>query len=134
MPRQTIWFIRASLIYLLAGFTIGALILAQKGRPFDAGVWLLLPLHMEFLLVGWLVQLVLGMAFWIFPRFGVGAPRGREDLIWISFALLNLGIVLVALQLWLPAALLAGRLAEAAGMLIYIAGSWERVKPLTVGG
>jgi hypothetical protein len=134
MPRQTVWFIRASLLYLLAGFTIGALILAQKGRPYDAGVWLLLPVHIEFLLAGWLLQLVLGMAFWIFPRFGVGAARGRESWIWVSFALLNLGILLVVLQLWLPLALLLGRLAEAAGILVYIGASWARVKPLAVGG
>ena len=133
MPRQTVWFIRASLIYLLVGLSMGALILAQKGRPYDASVWLLLPLHMEFLLAGWLLQLVLGMAFWIFPRFGVGAPRGRENAIWVSFVLLNLGILLVAAQLWVPLALLVGRLAEAAGLLIYIAGSWGRVKPLAVG-
>src|SRR5512142_2097097 len=111
MPRQTVWFIRASLIYLLVGFIIGALILAQKGRPYDASVWLLLPIHIEVLLVGWLLQLVMGMAFWIFPRFGVGAARGRENWIWVSFVLLNLGILLVALQPWLPVALLAGRLA-----------------------
>ncbi len=134
MPRQTIWFIRASLIYLLVGFSLGALILAQKGRPYDANVWLLLPVHIEVLLVGWLLQLVLGMAFWIFPRFGAGAARGRERWIWVSFVLLNLGILLVALQLWLPVAALAGRLAEAAGILIYIAGSWRRVKPLVAGG
>jgi hypothetical protein len=133
MPRQTVWFIRASLIYLLAGFTIGALILAQKGRPYDAAVWLLLPVHIEFLLVGWLLQLVLGMAFWIFPRFGAGTPRGPEHWIWVSFVLLNLGILLVVLQLWLPMALLPGRVTEAAGVAIYIAASWRRVKPLAVG-
>ncbi len=133
MPRQTVWFIRASLIYLIVGFTLGALILAQKGRLYDANVWLLLPIHMEFLLAGWMLQLVLGMAFWIFPRFGVGATRGRENWISISFALLNLGILLAVLQIWLPAALLVGRLAETAGILLYIAGSWARVKPLAVG-
>ncbi len=133
MPRQSVWFIRASLIYLLIGFTIGALILAQKGRPYDADIWLLLPIHIECLLAGWLLQLVLGMAFWIFPRFGSGATRGHETWISASFVLLNLGIVLVALQLWLPAAMLAGRLAEAAGIVLYIAGSWARVKPLAVG-
>ncbi len=133
MPRQTVWFIRASLIYLLVGFTIGALILAQKGRPYDANVWLLLPIHIEFLLAGWLLQLVLGMAFWIFPRFGAGATRGHENWISISFALLNLGILLAVLQLWLPVTLLLGRLAEAAGVLLYIAGSWARIKPLAVG-
>lgn len=133
MPRQSVWFVRASLACLLTGFTLGALILAQKGVPYDANVWSLLPVHIELLLVGWLMQLAFGVAFWILPRFGPGATRGPQKLIWASFALLNTGIMLVVLQLWLPAALLAGRAAEALGVLLYIVGSWKRIKPLAVG-
>ena len=132
MPRLSVWFVRASLIYLAAGFVFGALMLAQKGIPYNAGVWRLLPIHMEFLLTGWLLQLAMGVAFWILPRFGQGAPRGRESLIWISFVLLNAGIALTVLQLWVPATLLAGRSAEALGIMIYVAGSWRRVKPMVL--
>ena len=130
MPRLSVWFVRASLIYLAAGFVLGALMLAEKGIPYYAGVWLLLPIHMEFLLAGWLLQLAMGVAFWILPRFGQGAPRGRESLLWISFILLNAGVMLTVLQLWVPAALLAWRLGEALGIMIYILGSWRRVKPM----
>jgi hypothetical protein len=31
MPRLSVWFIRMALLYLLAGFTLGALLLAHKG-------------------------------------------------------------------------------------------------------
>ncbi len=131
MPRLTVWFVRTSLLYLLAGFTLGALMLAQDGISYDPGILRLLPVHIEFLLAGWLVQLAMGVAFWIFPRFGLGLPRsrGNEALIWSAFWLLNGGIWVVVLSLWIPAALLAGRLAEAAGVIVYAAGTWRRIKP-----
>jgi hypothetical protein len=127
MPRLSAWFIRASLIYLLIGFTFGALILAQKGIPYHPAVWNLFPTHIEFLLLGWLVQLAMGVAFWILPRFG--RQRGNEKLIWGAFISLNLGISLTAFQPWLSYALLAGRILEFAGILLFIIGSWPRVKP-----
>ena len=101
MPRLSVWFVRASLIYLLAGFTLGALMLAQDGISYYPAIIAVLPVHMEFLLVGWLVQLALGVAFWIFPRFGLGLPhsRGNEKLIWVSFVLLNAGVLIVALEI-----------------------------------
>ncbi len=132
MPRLSVWFIRASLLYLLTGITLGALMLADKGIAFDPLIISALPIHMEFLLVGWLIQLAMGVAFWILPRFGTGAPRGNENLVWAAFFLVNLGVLLTALQLWLPPALLVGRVAEIAGVGLYIAGAWARVKPMAV--
>ncbi len=131
MPRLAVWFVRASLIYLLAGFTLGALMLAQDGISYDPGILAVLPVHIEFLLVGWLAQLAMGVAFWIFPRFGLGLPnsRGAEGLMWTSFWLLNAGIGIVVLALWFPTALFVGRLAEAGAVIVYVAGSWRRIKP-----
>jgi hypothetical protein len=122
-------FIRASLIYLLVGFSLGALLLAQKGISYYPAIWGVFPIHIEFLLVGWLIQLAMGVGFWIFPRFGTGAPRGNETLIVVSFWLLNAGLVLTILQLWISLALVLGRVLEVAGILVYIAGSWTRIKP-----
>jgi hypothetical protein len=134
MPRLSNWFIRAALIYLAAGFTLGALLLANKGIPFDAGLWQSLPAHMEFLLMGWTVQLALGVAFWILPRLGGSAPRGNERLVLLSFVLINLGIWLVAAQSlvslqWLT---LLGRTFETAGVVAFVAGAWARIKPFGV--
>jgi hypothetical protein len=86
---------------------------------------------MEFLLVGWLVQLAMGVAFWIFPRFGLGLlhPRGNQALIWASFWLLNAGLGLFVLELWLPGMLLVGRIAEAGAVILYGFGTWRRIKP-----
>lgn len=129
MPRLSVWLARASLIYLLLGSSFGALLLAQKGIPFYAPVWYLFPLHMEFLLVGWLLQLAMGVAFWVIPRFSHGSSRGPVGLVWISFALLNAGILIGILQYWIPDVVLIGRIAEVAAGILFIMGSWGRIKP-----
>ena len=132
MPRLSLWFVRASLLYLLTGFTLGALLLAEKGISYYPAVWAVFPVHMEFLLVGWLVQFAMGVGFWIFPRFGAGSPRGPETLVWAGFWLLNTGILVTILQPWISFALLVGRTLELSGILAFIIGNWKRIKPLAI--
>ena len=134
MPRLSAWVVRSSLIHLLLGFTLGGLILANKGLPFAPWIWNLLPAHMEFLLLGWMAQLAMGVAFWILPRFGVGAPRGNVAFVWAALILLNLGIWLAAFQPFTGAASFAimGRLLEAFGIMLFVFASWRRVKPTGV--
>ena len=131
MPRLSCWFIRAALIYLAAGFSLGALMLANKGLSFSALLWRFLPVHTELLLMGWLVQLALGMAFWILPRFQHGAPRGNEALAWLAFVSINLGISLVVAETVSGVHELAyvGRMAEIVGIFGFVLGSWRRVRP-----
>lgn len=130
MPRLSSWFVRTSLIYLVVGFTLGALLLANKGLVFYPTVWKLLPIHSEILLVGWFVQLAIGVAFWILPRLSGATPRGNERLVWLSFWLINLGIGMVTFAAIIPLSwtLLLGRLAELGGVVAFVAGSWKRVK------
>jgi hypothetical protein len=130
MPRLSCWFIRVALLYLAAGITMGSLILFHKGIPFYPFIWRLLPLHVEFLLFGWTVQLVMGVAFWIFPRFW--RSRGHERPAWLAFGLINLGVWLAGAGpvLGAPAWLiLIGRLAEAAAAAAFAWHAWPRVKP-----
>lgn len=131
MPRLSGYFVRASLIYLALGFTFGALLLANKGILISPLIWMLLPIHIEFLLVGWLVQLALGMAFWILPRFFQGVPRGDERWSWTTFVLLNIGVCLAAVQSLFGAQWLMflGRSLEMLGLLTFVIGNWKRVKP-----
>ncbi|MGE5249746.1 MAG: hypothetical protein ACM3QS_05975 [Bacteroidota bacterium] len=136
MPRLTVLFVRASLIYLLLAVTFGALMLANKGVMISPAIWALLPVHIELAFVGWMVQLAMGVVFWILPRFSRGAPRGNERLSWAAFSLLNAGIVLVVLQIvvrfqWLP---FAGRILEGLALALFTAGNWRRVKPLALSG
>jgi hypothetical protein len=92
VPRLSVWTLRLALMYFLAGFTLGALLLANKGLDFDPALWILLPMHVDFLLLGWTLQLVIGIAFWILPRFSKAPRRGNESLAWTAVILLNAGI------------------------------------------
>jgi hypothetical protein len=127
MPRVAAWFVRASLCHLVGGFVLGALLLASKGMALPAGIWALRSVHIEMLLVGWVIQLVLGVAIWIFPRFVLRQrPRRSEVTAWLAFALLNLGVVLVCLGDTTAA---AGRLTELAAAASFAIHLWGRVSP-----
>jgi hypothetical protein len=130
MPRLSQWYIRASFIYLLLGFTFGALLLAHKGQPLHPALWSWLPAHIEWLLFGWVVQLTLGVAFWIMPRFWVEPRRGNTTGAYVAFVLLNAGIWLAALGPVLrlpPWALGTGRLLEVAAVLAFALAVWPRI-------
>ena len=132
MPRLSRWAIRAALLHLGLGFTLGAMILINKGLGVWPAVWRWLPAHIEFLLMGWTLQLVIGMGFWILPRFDQGQSRGNEPLAWIAVGLLNTGVLATALGPvlggpgWLP---IAGRAMEALAGLSFSGHAWRRIKP-----
>lgn len=135
MPRLSVWMIRAALLYLGAGFTVGALMLSNKGVSYAPSVWLFLNAHIEFLLLGWMAQLAMGVAFWILPRFSQPPKYGNARLAWFAFALWNAGIVAVTVGSW-PGSLASlgallgalGRALEIAGAILFVIGLWPRVK------
>jgi hypothetical protein len=131
MPRVSIWLIRGALLNLLAGFSLGALLLVAKGMPLPAGLWHWLPLHFELLLVGWLVQLVMGVAYWIFPRFGMTpAARGREGLAWLALGLLNCGVwaSCAGVLSGRPGLSVVGRVAEMLAAVTMALNVWARTR------
>lgn len=131
MPRLSTWMIRAALIYLLVGFTLGGLILFQKGIPIHPAVWSLLPAHIEFLLLGWTVQLVMGMAFWILPRFSRPPRRGNVPLAWLAFGLLNVGVLLAGLGRLVsssPVLPFLGHAGEMGAAVAFVMHAWPRIK------
>lgn len=133
MPRLSVWFVRASLLYLATGFTLGALMLSNKGLQLSPWLWRLLPAHIEVLLLGWIAQFAMGVAFWMLPRFH--SSRGNERPAWAAFFLLNSGLLLAGFgaMLGLPAwVVLAGRLLEITAVAAYATHAWPRVKPFGV--
>lgn len=131
MPKLTRWAIRLALLHLVLGFTLGGLLLFHKGISLHPALWSTLPGHIETLLLGWTGQLILGMAFWILPRFSSSPRRGNIPAAWLSVLLLNAGVVLVGLGPFgsgFPWAL-AGRLAEVGAAISFGVHAWPRVKP-----
>lgn len=132
MPRLSVWLIRTALIYLAVGFTFGALQLFQKGVPISPALWRLLPMHVEFVLIGWTMQLAMGVAFWILPRFMQGKARGDESVVWVAYGLLNAGVLTAGVGSVLDApamVLVVGRASELLSVAAFAIHAWPRVKP-----
>jgi len=129
MPELTVLAVRLSLLYLLIGFALGAAILVNEAYPISARLWSFTKLHLDCLLLGFMVQLALGVAFWILPRFMKGAPRGKESIAWAALALLNAGIVLAGLAsvIAIPWLEICGRVLEMAGGLLFLVHAWRRL-------
>ena len=131
MPRLSRWFIHASLAYLVAGFSLGGVMLTLKALARYDGMGRLMAPHVEFLLIGWTGQLTLGVAFWILPRFEGGASRGVVRYAWLAFVLLNVGVMLAALAPIFGDAgfmRLSGRFAEAGAAAAFALQAWRRIR------
>ena len=107
MPVTSRLFVKASIIYLCLGAILGALMFINRWIPLGAWVSYIRVSHVEMLIVGWLTQLILGVAWWLFPPLKIGlradAPlpirrgqtqRGSEPLFWVTFGLLNAGVLI----------------------------------------
>ena len=134
MPRLSVLMIRAALLYLGVGFLFGGLLLFNKGIPFEGGIWRLLPVHVELPVFGWMVQLIMGVAFWIAPRFSTEPRYGRVVLVKAAFVLLNLGIWLSAGGQWSGSAPLhlIGRVALLCAGFAFLFHLFPRIKPLSI--
>src|SRR6188768_521620 len=95
MDRFSSWMVRVSLCWLLAGFVVGAMMMADAKLAGAWRVWMA-PTHGHMLFVGWFLQFTLGIAFWLLPRARTAnRPLGyRESLAFAAMAALDVGLLL----------------------------------------
>jgi hypothetical protein len=93
MPTLTRWLVKAALAWLVAALALGVTMQlpAAAEAPLLRVAW---PTYLHMLTVGWLTQLIVGVALWLFPRYSAARPRGSERLGWVTFIGLNLGLLL----------------------------------------
>jgi uncharacterized membrane protein YidH (DUF202 family) len=131
MPFPSVLLVRTALCWLAAGVAMGALLLASKAAPLPAGVLRLFHAHSEAVLVGWMVQFAMGVAWWILPKYPRLPERGPAAPVWAAWLLLNVGVVLAGVGRSVGASeglVMAGRMAEALAAAVFAAGMWPRVK------
>lgn len=134
MPPLTRWLVKAALLYFLAALLMGAAMqLPLAARvPLLGVLW---PTYLHLLVMGWLTQLIFGVALWLFPRHTAEKPRGDERLGWAAFVLLNAGLVLRlvaeprrALGAHEPWLLFASAVAQLLAAGAFVANVWPRVR------
>lgn len=133
MPRLARWYIKTALVYLTVALALALFRAGQAaGMLPGSGAALWLP-QLHLLTVGWLTQLIFGVAFWLFPR-----PRPDASgpyVMGTAYALLNLGLVLRLLcePSWLFDGFRSWGLVGSAGLqwgasLLLAAYFWRRVR------
>jgi cytochrome c oxidase cbb3-type subunit 1 len=87
MSQVTLRFIKASLLYLLTGISMGLLMLLW---PRWMGVYL--PIHAHINLLGWVSMLMFGVSYHILPRFS-GKQLYSDMLASLHFWFANIGLI-----------------------------------------
>jgi hypothetical protein len=149
MPTTSRVTIRISIIYLCLGAALGTLLLVNRWILLGPAVSVLRVSHIAMLVIGWLTQLILGVAWWLLPPLGIGsrtgdgsprrgqAQRGSEPLFWATVLFLNIGVLMQAL--FQPLFLLThvntlGRIADLADLFLlaaavtFVVNLWARVR------
>lgn len=129
MPAPSRWLIRCSLLYLIAGFTIGAFMLIARITAVYSWIWTFLPVHIEILVFGWIIQLTMGVAYWMLPRYLKSGSRGNSTFAWVMMGCLNAGIFSViagSLSAGPFPFRLLGRVLEIISVLLFIGLHWRR--------
>ncbi|NLE52727.1 MAG: cbb3-type cytochrome c oxidase subunit I [Chloroflexi bacterium] len=94
MPTLARWYIKAALIYFVLALLAGVIVQARTVIDLPSRLAVLRPVYIHLLTVGWITQLIIGVGYWMFPKFSRDNPRGNERLAWATFILLNLGLAL----------------------------------------
>ncbi len=135
MPTPARWLIKTALLHLVLALGLALVRAGQTAGllPGTASTLWLPQLHL--LTVGWLTQLIFGVAFWLFPSPAPGTqPSAR--LMWIAYGLLNTGVLLrvgaepglipASVQTW---SLAMSAVLQWGASLLLVVHFWSRVRP-----
>jgi len=129
VPLLSRWFIRTGLLYLLVALTT-SLVQALTA----SGTTIAWPTYLHLLVVGWLTQLIFGVAYWMFPRYQTGLGLRFERLGWICYGCLNLGLLLrVAAESgpensWQAGSFVVSALLQLIAGWLFVGTTWPRVR------
>jgi hypothetical protein len=137
MPPITRIFVKTALVYFVAALIVALLLAARPVLELPRAIGALSPVYFHLFMVGWVTQLIIGAAYWMFPKYTRAMPRGHNWLMWTAYVCLNAGLLarlagepMRALHPapgwgWL---LVFSALAQWIGGMAFIANFWPRVK------
>ncbi len=90
MPTIVRWYVKTALLYLTLALGMGV------WQQTAAWSGTLTAVSWHLFLVGWLTQLIFGIALWMLPSYTRQQPRHNETLNWAVYGTLNIGLLLRA--------------------------------------
>lgn len=136
MPTLTRWYVRTAMACFVAALFLGLVTASVGVVVLPPVVGALGPVYVHLLVVGWVTQLIFGVAHWMFPRPGAARAPIAEALGWATYGLLNGGLLLRLVGeplLAVAPSRLAGSLLVLSALLQWLAGlgfvvnTWGRV-------
>lgn len=139
MPPLTRWYIKTALVYFVLALVTGLLLAMQSLWESLRSITGLFPVYIHLLVEGWITMLIIGVVYWMFPKYSREKPRGSETLGWVSYILLNVGLVLrligeplisigtASADVW-GVVLVASALLQWLGGIAFVLNTWKRVK------
>ncbi len=137
MPPLTRWFIKSAFISLAVALIVRAStsLLSLWGYHTVAAAFA--PVFFHLFVWGWATQMIIGVAYWMFPKYSQEQPHGHEGLWVATFWCFNIGLILRVIgeplhllrpeALWAWLTILAAGLQWFAGMA-FVVNTWGRVK------
>ena len=134
MPDEARYMIKTALGWLCLALVAGVAT-AAWGTP--RGWWpgvAMYPTLLHLVTVGWLTQLIFGVAYWLFPRWSRESPHGPHQVVRAVYVLLNVGLVLRVIAEpftglgFRMKILLASSVLQAIAAVAFAAYMWKRVK------
>lgn len=137
MPTLTRWYLKSALLWLAAAGLAGSAVTLRPlvGQP--PVLTALQPAQVHMLVVGFLTQLIFGVAHWMFPKPSAASAARGERLGWLTWAALNAGLALRVVGEPLLArhpGAVAGALVAISAVLqplaawLFVAAIWPRVR------
>jgi hypothetical protein len=142
MPPLARHYIRAAFVYFVVAFVLGALMMIDRWLGFSRWLKVVYFSQLHLLMVGWITQLAIGVAYWMFPRLRKEQdprPRGSDALAWFVLIALNVGLLLRFLlepfylmgpQPWLAATMALSGILQAAAAVAFGLLIWARIRPM----
>jgi hypothetical protein len=124
-------------VYLTVSLLVGVALTAQRAVRLPAVVEALMPVYFHLFIVGWVTQMIFGVAYWMFPRISKESPRGWDGLALVTYVAQNVGLIaravvepILALRpapVWAVTLILSAVL-QWIGALVFAANTWRRVR------
>ncbi len=136
LPILTCWYLKTALLYLVAALIMAVIIASGDVLAAMPCLSSLTPIYIHFLVLGWLSQLIFGVAYWMFPKLPAGLnPVVYDRSALASFFLLNVGLLLRAISEPLttqvpmsgPALAVSG-FVQLAGAVCFVFSIWPRIR------
>lgn len=137
MPKLTRWYIKSAFVYLAASLLLGIVLALPQAVSLPLFVRFMNPVFFHLFLVGWVTQMIFGVIYWMFPIITRARPRGNERVAWLSYILLNGGLLLRVVgepltstrpEAWFGWLLAVSALLQWLAAVVFVVVSWPRIK------